>query len=430
MSLILIYIFFISYIARKDNSLLDIARSLLNPFIGSSNNNNEDSYSEIIPTINDVYKLNAADRFKDLSYGMNALEYGTAMAAKITGRFEIGSQYHYTMETLTTICVPTEDGGIDVFASTQWPDINQVAIAQSLNISENKINMHFKRIGGGYGTKITRTSQVACASALACYLTYRPVRFVLSIESNMMAVGKRYALISDYEVEVDENGVIQKLQNNYAQDYGCTENDSVQGTTDNFFKNCYKHDRWTTKPMAAMTDAPSHTWCRSPGTTEGIAMIENIMEHIAYAIDKDPIDIRLANIVNDNPLKKIIPDFLKDVNYYERKNKIDVFNKSNRWRKRGIAIVPMQYLLDYYGAIPVFVAIYHADGSVVITHAGTECGQGINTKVTQVAAYILGIPIELISIKQCNNIIGANATGTGGSQTSEAVCHVILFLKL
>lgn len=267
---------------------------------------------QIVPTIRDAYDLDAHDRFNDSKHNRRATHYGTKTTKTITGRFEVGSQYHYTMETQTTCCVPSEDG-IDVYSSSQWMDFINIAIAECLKIPENSINMIVRRLGGGYGSKISRSSQVACACALACHLTNKPVRFVLSIESNMTTVGKRYALISEYEVEVDDNGKIQKLTNKYAQDYGCTMNDAVEQSTTHFFQNCYLTDTWDTKAQSVKTDAPSHTWCRAPGTTEGIAMIENIMEHIAREVGKDGISVRLANMGDDSNIKTILPDFLKDV---------------------------------------------------------------------------------------------------------------------
>lgn len=74
--------------------------------------------------------------------------------------------------------------------------------------------------------------------------------------------------------------------------------------------------------------------------------------------------------------------------------------------------------------MPAYVAIYHHDGSVVVTHGGIECGQGINTKAAQVAAYALNIPLEMISIRTMENVTSANATWTGASSTSDMVCHV------
>lgn len=341
----------------------------------------------------------------------------------IRGNMQIGSQFHFSMEPQTTVCVPAEDG-IDVYTSTQWIDFTNQAIAECLNIPQNAVNMRVRRIGGAFGAKITRSSQIACACAIACRLTNRPVRFVQSIESNMITMGKRFAVINEYECDFDEKGKIHKLRNTYAEDNGYCLNESVRFLTDIFFNNCYAHDAWDNKGQSVVTDAPSHTWFRGPGSTEGLAMIENILEHISRAGGIDPIDVRLANIADDNEMKKLLPQFVKDTDYYNRKREIDEFNGKNRWRKRGIAIVPMEYPLEYIGPLPAYVAVYHSDGSVAITHSGIECGQGINTKVAQVAAHILGVPLNMVSVKPADNVISANAWMTGASITSECVCYV------
>lgn len=112
------------------------------------------------------------------------------------------------------------------------------------------------------------------------------------------------------------------------------------------------------------------------------------------------------------------------IDFYNRKKEVETFNTDNRWRKRGIAVVPMKYPLEYFGGYPVYVAIYHMDGTVAVSHGGIEMGQGINTKLTQVVAHCLGIPLQYVSIKPSNNLIGANSFISGGSITSEVVCFV------
>lgn len=384
------------------------------------------------PTL--AYLLDAGDQSRIFEYPVtNASEAddnpdpaNIEALATIRGSFQIGSQYHYTMETQTTFCVPSDDGGIDVHSATQWIDFTQAAIAETLKIPQNFINMVVRRLGGGYGAKISRGTQIACASALACHLTRRPVRFVMTIESNMMVCGKRFACKNDYTTIVDSlSGKIREMTNEFVQDSGYTLNEALIPITGEAFQNCYgPNPRWLIKPSVAKTDAPSHTWCRAPNHCEGIAMIENIMEHIARDIRKDPADVRLANIRDDNPTKKIYLEFLKGVDYAMRKADIDKFNLTNRWRKRGIATVPMQYKLMYFGNFPTYVAIYHSDGTVVVTHGGIEMGQGINTKVAQVVAFALGIPLEFVRVKPSDNITGANAFVSGASVASESVCYV------
>jgi xanthine dehydrogenase/oxidase len=168
-------------------------------------------------------------------------------------------------------------------------------------------------VGGAYGGKISRSAQIACGSALAAHLLNRPVRFVMSLEANMNSIGKRYPCLNNYEVEFDHDGKIVKLNNDYVQDYGSSLNEVVESATTSYFRNCYVKNGWSIKATAAKTDAPSHTWCRAPGTTEGIAMIENIMEHVAHKLRKEPLEVRMANISNDNEMKKMLPEFASSV---------------------------------------------------------------------------------------------------------------------
>lgn len=230
----------------------------------------------------------------------------------VKGRFEIYGQYHFTMETQTALCVPAENG-IDVHSSTQWVDFTQIAVAECLGIPENNINMNVRRIGGAYGSKISRATQIACACAIACFLTHRPIRFVMTIESNMETIGKRYGLCNDYSVDIDDKGKILKLVNNYIQDYGCSLNEEVEESTTQLFSNCYVSTGWTVQNQKVLTDAPSNTFCRAPGTLEGIAMIENIMEHIARISGRDAMDVRLENCASDSPIRAMSAAFLKNI---------------------------------------------------------------------------------------------------------------------
>lgn len=113
------------------------------------------------------------------------------------------------------------------------------------------------------------------------------------------------------------------------------------------------------------------------------------------------------------------------IDFDKRKEEIDQFNRNNRWRKRGLAFVPMEYPQPYFGLYPALVAIYPEDGTVAVTHGGIECGQGINTKVAQVVAHCLNIPLSYVSIKRMDNVVGANSFCTGGSMTSEAICMAV-----
>ncbi|XP_058053764.1 xanthine dehydrogenase/oxidase-like [Anopheles bellator] len=377
------------------------------------------------PTVKDVLQAKATERLHEMPYSTLGAEHESAPegAVKVKGRFEIGGQYHYTMETQTCVCIPIEDG-MDVYSATQWIDFTQIAISKMLNVPENSLNLYVRRLGGGYGSKGTRATLIACAAALAAHKTQRPVRLVLTLEANMEAIGKRYGVVSDYQVDVEKDGKITKLHNEYVHDSGSCLNESM-GHCAQFFQNCYDNKAWKTVAKAAVTDSASNTWCRAPGTTEGIAMIETIMEHVAHATGQDPLDVRMVNMVKELKMYELMPQFRADVEYDARRQTIEQFNRDNRWRKRGLAVTPMRYPLGYFGSIHALVSIYHTDGSVVITHGGIEMGQGMNTKVAQVAAYVLGIPVGKISIKPAANMTSPNAICTGGSMTSETVAFAV-----
>ncbi len=99
--------------------------------------------------------------------------------------------------------------------------------------------------------------------------------------------------------------------------------------------------------------------------------------------------------------------------------------QANRWMKRGISMVPLKFKLDIVGvSYTVLVSIYASDGTVAISHGGVEVGQGIDTKVCQVAALTLAVPMDKIKIKPCSTLTNPNSLTTGGSTTSELTCLV------
>ncbi|XP_068085795.1 uncharacterized protein [Anabrus simplex] len=344
----------------------------------------------------------------------------------IKGSWDIGSQYHYTMETQSCVCIPTEDG-MDVYPATQWMDLTHIAIAEALAVPQNSVNLVVRRLGGGYGAKISRGTQVAVACALAAHSTNRPVRFVMMMEPNMESMGKRYACGLDYEVGFDDQGRICYLEAEILQNSGNNFNESVLTFTIEHFANCYDNSRWNVVGKACRTDITGNTYCRAPGSLEGVAFIEHIMEHMGRVLKVDPLQVRMANMsTTDNAIPELIGDVRKWADYDKRKADIDAFNKNNRWKKRGIAMVPMKYPFFLLGGFHATVSIYSVDGTVSVSHGAIECGQGANTKVAQVVAHVLGIPLEMVSVKPANNFTSPNSMVTGLSLASESAAYAAL----
>lgn len=268
----------------------------------------------IITSLHDAHVKKAKERYVPMPFFKISptTDVNTERAKKVVGTFDIGTQYHYTMEPQTTVCIPAEDG-IEVVSATQWVHLVQIAVSRCLKIPNNQVNMTLRRLGGAYGCKGTRATHVACASAIGCKLTNRPVRFVMTLEANMEVMGKRFALLNEYDVDVDDDGRILKMVNTFAQDFGSNLNDGPMFNTINHVKNVYVSDTWDVQSSAILTDSASNTYCRAPGTTEGLAMIENIMEHIARVTGRDTLSVRMANMPVDHKMRTMLPEFLQSI---------------------------------------------------------------------------------------------------------------------
>uniref|UniRef100_A0A6P7FEZ8 Indole-3-acetaldehyde oxidase-like n=1 Tax=Diabrotica virgifera virgifera TaxID=50390 RepID=A0A6P7FEZ8_DIAVI len=319
-----------------------------------------------------------------------------------------------------------KDDGLDMYSSTQWMDGVQTAASVALKIPANKINVIVKRLGGGFGGKIVRHNIVSTATALAAYKLKKPVKMWLPIEKNFAIIGKRNPVLSNYEVGTDRDGNIQFVNNNFFIDHGKGGNEDLIPYTILALTTTYSSKQRSTSSNTVTTDMHASCYIRAPGMLEGVAIVESIMENTAMEIGMDALEFKIKNIDKTDP--KILEYLLELKQWADidtRKEEIEKFNKSNIWRKKGISVVPIKFPMEIYFNYGVLVSIYHSDGSVAISHGGVEIGQGVNTKAIQTCAYKLGIPMEKITVKPSNNLIGANSGITGASLASEGVCWAV-----
>ncbi|CAG9135471.1 unnamed protein product [Plutella xylostella] len=350
---------------------------------------------------------------------------GTDVARIIKGSFTVPSQYHFTMETQTARAAVSEDGaGVDVASSSQWLHLVQVAVARMLKLRDNQVNVSAARVGGGYGGKASRAALPACLAALAASRLRRPARLVLTLEDNMRAIGKRQECRAEFEVGVSAAGLVQHCSVQYHSDCGCSFNDAAGAAVATTMTSLVDARRWRVRGCSVRTDTPSATWCRAPGTTEAFAIVDHIMERIAFALELDSTDVKLLNLSpRHGALRDMVLALKADAQYDQRMAEINKFNAENAWKKRALKLALMAFPIEYSGNFAAMLSVYHADGSVAVAHAGVELGQGVHTKAAQVVAYTLKIPLDLVTVKPTNNFVTPNAMVTNGSYTSEAVCH-------
>lgn len=399
------------------------------------------SMGKLILTIKDAI---AANSFYDEPGTDGILKIGDANDAisksdhVISGEVSCGSQYHVHMETHAALVTP-EDDGYTVYSSTQWVTQVQFAVAAILGIPNNKVNASVKRVGGGYGAKITRSAQTAAACALGAYLTRRPVRMHMDLETNMKSVGKRFPYYAKYTAGCTKDGILNGIKIDMYTDAGCCNNDNSIWTAVAAIDNVYKCPNWLVTPKSCKTHTCSNTACRAPGFVPGIFITESILDQVSRSLKMDVEQVKEANMYKPGDISYTadtnglvltycnIRDLWKQIyetaEVEERKKQIVEYNKANRWRKRGLSLVPIKYGITWNTwKTTILVSVYSGDGTVSVMHGGVEVGQGINTKVAQVAAKTLGISLDHIIIKPSNVLVNANGDTTGGSITSELSC--------
>ena len=162
------------------------------------------------------------------------------------------------------------------------------------------------------------------------------------------------------------------------------------------------------KGVAWKTNLMSNKAFRGFRSPEGALIIEDAIENIAYELNIDPAIVRENNLtkegdllhhgtipVNEEFLMKCCKECLDRSTYWKTKNEIHKFNQCNLQKKRGIAIVPMKFCPTI--AVKTLNRIY-LDGSVLLSHGGAEMGQGLHTKMIQVASRVLGVNMSKIHI--------------------------------
>ncbi len=363
---------------------------------------------------------------------------------RLSGTTRTGQQEQFYLEGHITYAVPREDGQLTLYVSSQHPEGNQREAAAALNLSTKDVEVICRRMGGGFGGKEGNASIFSQSAALAAFKLNRPVKLRVNRDDDMTITGKRHDFRIDYDVGFDDSGRILGLdvmlasRCGYSIDYSGPVNDRAVLHID----NCYHLPNLRLVSHRCKTNTQSSTAFRGFGGPQGMFGIETVIDAIARKLGKDPLDVRRRNLYAD-PAKsgdattltthygQVIEDFVADrilddleaeSAYRARRTQIDAFNAGSRTRKRGLAITPLKFgisftatMLNQGGAL---VNIFN-DGSVSVNHGGTEMGQGLNTKMAQVAADGLGVPVAWVRVTATDTQKVPNASATAASSGAD-----------
>ncbi len=363
---------------------------------------------------------------------------------RIQGRTECGQQEQFYLEGQIAYALPREDGQLTLYVSTQHPDGNQREAAAALKLSAKDVAVICRRMGGAFGGKEGNSSIFSQSAALAAFKLQRPVKLRVNRDDDMMITGKRHDFRIDYDCGFDQHGrilgldVVLASRCGHSTDYSGPVNDRALLHID----NCYYLPHLKIVSHRCKTHMQSATAFRGFGGPQGMFAVETVIEEIAHRLGKDALEVRRANLYRDPALSgdagsmttqygqtiedwvgdRVIDQVAQEAGYAARRQAVNQFNAQSKNRKRGLALVPLKFgisftatMLNQGGAL---VHIYQ-DGSVSVNHGGTEMGQGLNTKMAQVAADGLGIPVSLVRVTASDTQKVPNASATAASSGAD-----------
>uniref|UniRef100_A0A669Q4V9 FAD-binding PCMH-type domain-containing protein n=1 Tax=Phasianus colchicus TaxID=9054 RepID=A0A669Q4V9_PHACC len=396
-------------------------------------------YEDLQPvlTIKDAIKHNSYIT-KERKLEKGDIEKGFKSADKIIeGELHMGGQEHFYLETNSVLVIPRmEDKEMDVYVSTQHATDVQKLVASALNLQSNKIMCHTKRVGGAFGGKITKPSFFAVIAAVAANKTGRPVRFALERDMDMLITGGRHPFFGKYKVGFMKDGRIMAADFQCYINGGCTKDESELVIEYIVLKvdNAYNIPNLRVRGHACKTNLPSNTAFRGFGFPQAGLFVETCIVAVATKTGLPHEKVREINMyrgVNRTAFKekfdaenlwKCWKECLVKSDYHSRNTKVEEFNRKNYWKKKGIAIIPMKFSVGfnatYFHQAGALVHIY-LDGSVLVTHGGIELGQGIHTKMLQIASRELKIPLSYIHFCETSSTTVPNGKYTAGSVGTE-----------
>jgi xanthine dehydrogenase large subunit len=382
------------------------------------------------------------------------VEAGMASAECILeGEVEMNGQDHFYLETQTSWAIPDTEGNFLVYSSTQHPSETQAIVAEVLGVPKNRVVVTCLRMGGGFGGKESQANPMAAAAALAALKTGQPARIRLRRHHDMMITGKRHGYLGRYKVGFNRDGKLIALEVSLYGDGGWSLDLSppVLLRAMLHVDNAYYIPNMYVKGYVARTNKVSNTAFRGFGGPQGMLVIEDIMDRVARSLHVSPDLIRERNFYHgtgetntthygqdlvDNRITRVWSEAKAQANFLERKLAIAQFNQVNPYKKRGIAITPVKFGISFnktqYNQAGALVLIY-TDGSIQLNHGGTEMGQGLHTKMIQVAAKTLGVSCDRFRMMPTSTDkvpnTSATAASSGADLNGQAVKDACLTLR-
>jgi xanthine dehydrogenase large subunit len=354
-----------------------------------------------------------------------------------SGEFEFSGQEHFYLETHAALAHVDEAGQVFVQSSTQHPSETQEIVAHVLGRRNSEITVQCLRMGGAFGGKEMQPHGFAAIASLGAILTGRPVRLRLNRTQDLTMSGKRHGFHADWRVGFDADGHLLALEATLTADGGWSLDlsEPVLARALCHIDNAYWIPHARINGRIAKTHKASNTAFRGFGGPQGMIVLEDILGRCAPLLGIDPIELRHRNFYGagqSTPYGQPVrhPERLQAVwgqtiaagDLRERLRQVEEFNATHEHVKRGLAMTPVKFGISFnltaFNQAGALVLVYK-DGSVLINHGGTEMGQGLHTKMLQVAATTLGIPLARVRLAPTRTDKVPNTSATAASSGAD-----------
>ena len=354
----------------------------------------------------------------------------------VEGTTESGGQEHVYLETQGSFAFPVEGGGVKIISSTQSPTAVQRAAARILGLAMNKIEVDVLRLGGAFGGKEDQATAWACMTGLATFKLKRPVKLILNRQEDTRMTGKRHPYSSDFKIGLTKDGEIIAYEVTFYQNAGAAADLSTAILDRTLFHctNSYFIPNVKATALCCRTNLPPNTAFRGFGGPQGMFVIEGAIYKAAEKMNIDPSIIQEKNLLNESDefpygqrtkycmARPAWQKAIEKYNVVEIKHRVDQFNKENNLLKKGFALMPICFGISFTNTMlnqaNALVHVY-TDGSISISSAAIEMGQGVNMKLRQVAATIFSVNINKVKIETTNTTRAANTSATAASSGAD-----------
>lgn len=347
-------------------------------------------------------------------------------AVRLEAEYRMPVEHHNPMETFAATVVWEGDGCLTIFDKTQGPQNCRNYVAAVFNIHRDKVRVLSPYVGGAFGSGLRPQYELPLA-VLAALSLKRSVRVTLT-RQQMFTLGYRAGNVQELALGADRDGSLVSFRHQFV------------GMTSRFEDFARDYVNWSSllyrcanaELRQRLVKLDQNTPCdmRAPGGAEGMYAIECAMDELAYAAKVDPLQLRLLNYsdkdqIEDRPysskeLRECYRQGAEKFGWSARKPEPRSMRDGNELVGWGMATGIWEAMQMEASA----TAAITANGGVEVASATADMGPGTYTMMAQLAAEMLGVPLEHVTVKLGDSSL-PDAPVEGGSFTTSSVGSAI-----